>query len=102
MEIQVRNGKVELKGPQAKCDAAKQRILNLARRLEDETTHTLSIPRAFHPELIGAKGSQVNRLQDRYKVRVQFPRSAPIRDDESVAESEGRGRETRARAPIKS
>ena len=87
VDIQVGDGKVELKGPKAKAEAAKVRILAMSKKLEDEATHILKIKPQYHRELIGAKGSQVNRLQERYNVRVQFPRSAQgARDDESVAD----------------
>ena len=85
IEIQVNEGKVELKGPKTKADAAKARILALSKKLEDEATHVLKIKPQYHRDLIGARGSQVNRLQDRYNVRVQFPRSA--RDDDSNADA---------------
>ena len=89
VEIQVHDGKVEIKGPQVKADAAKARIVALGRKLEDETTHVLKIPPQYHRDLIGAKGSQVNRLQDRYHVRVNFPRSTAAgatHDDRSVGD----------------
>ncbi|KAL2870797.1 putative RNA binding effector protein Scp160 [Aspergillus lucknowensis] len=87
VDIKVENGKVEVKGPKAKADAAKARIINLGKKLEDETTHILKVPAQYHRELIGQKGSQVNRLQDRYSVRVQFPRAAVISDDQSIADT---------------
>jgi transcription antitermination factor NusA-like protein len=89
VDIKVDSGKVEVKGPKAKADAAKARIINLGKKLEDETTHVLKIPAQYHRELIGQKGSQVNRLQDRYSVRVQFPRAVatPSFDDQSVADT---------------
>ena len=81
VEIQVNDGKVELRGPQAKANAAKAHILALAKKLEDEATHVLKIKSQYHRDLIGAKGSQVNRLQDRYNVRINFPRNASNDDD---------------------
>ena len=89
VDIKVDSGKIEIKGPKAKADAAKARIVSLGRMLEDEATYTLKVPAQYHRELIGQRGSQVNRLQDRYNVRVQFPRAAiPISDDQqSVAET---------------
>jgi polyribonucleotide nucleotidyltransferase len=81
VDIQVNDGKVELKGPQAKANACKAHILALGKRLEDEATHTLKIKPQYHRDLIGAKGSQVNRLQDRYNVRINFPRSNHNDDD---------------------
>ncbi|KAJ5595180.1 K Homology domain type 1 [Penicillium hispanicum] len=87
VDIKVENGKVEVKGPKAKADAARMRIINLGKKLEDETTHILKIPAQYHRELIGQRGNQVNRLQDRYSVRVQFPRATVVGDDQSVTET---------------
>lgn len=89
VEIQVKDGKVELKGPKAKAEAAKSHIITLGKHWADETTHTLKVDPAFHRELIGAQGSQINKLQNRYKVQINFPRSArPVKDDQSVADSD--------------
>lgn len=89
VDIKVDNGTVEIKGPKAKADAAKHRIVTLGRRWEDERTYVLKIPPKYHRDLIGQRGSQVNRLQERYNVRVQFPRAAAgsPNDDQSVADS---------------
>lgn len=76
VDIQVNEGKVEITGPEAKANACKAHIKALEKRLADEATHVLKIAPQFHKDLIGAKGSQVNRLQDRYNVRINFPRSA--------------------------
>ncbi len=87
VDIQVNDGKVEIKGPKAKAELAKSKIQLLGKKLEDEATHVLKIKPQYHRDMIGAKGSQVNRLQDRYNVRVQFPRTAPAgSDDRSVAD----------------
>ena len=75
VEIQVRDGKVEIKGPKAKAHGCQSRILSMAKKLEDEVTYKLKVDSQFHRDLIGAKGGQVNRLQDRYNVRIRFPRS---------------------------
>ena len=85
VDIQVKDGKVEIKGPKAKAEVAKSKILALAKKLEDEITYVLKIKPQYHREMIGAKGSQVNRLQNRYNVRVQFPRSAQYVHDEESA-----------------
>jgi len=44
VDIQVRDGKVEITGPKAKADAAKAKILALGKRLEDEATHVSHAP----------------------------------------------------------
>ncbi|KAJ5173105.1 K Homology domain type 1 [Penicillium capsulatum] len=99
VDIKVENGKVEVKGPKAKADAARMRIINLGKKLQDETTHILKIPPQYHRELIGQKGNQVNRLQDRYAVRVQFPRATVLADDQSVTETGSDAGGTRAGRP---
>ncbi|KAL1306230.1 hypothetical protein AAFC00_004321 [Neodothiora populina] len=89
VDIQVNDGKVELKGPEAKANACKSHILAMGKKLEDEKTYVLKVKPQYHRDLIGAKGSGVNRLQDRYNVRIQFPRSGNADDDDvSVAEGQ--------------
>ncbi|KAF2258122.1 hypothetical protein CC78DRAFT_144423 [Lojkania enalia] len=99
VDIQVNGGKVELKGPQAKANACKAHIQALAKRLEDEATHVLKIKPQFHRDLIGAKGSQVNRLQDRYNVRINFPRSINANDDDAATEGGASQKNFRLQAP---
>ncbi|MCJ1316306.1 hypothetical protein MMC15_001627 [Xylographa vitiligo] len=97
VEIQVNDGKVELKGPKAKAESAKSNILAMSKKLDDEATHVLKIKPQFHREMIGAKGSQVNRLQDRYNVRVQFPRTTHnTHEDDEVASEAGTPRHSRS------
>ncbi|KAF2202811.1 hypothetical protein GQ43DRAFT_479577 [Delitschia confertaspora ATCC 74209] len=98
VDIQVNDGKVELKGPQAKANLAKAHILALAKRLEDEATHVLKIKSQYHRDLIGAKGNQVNRLQDRYHVRINFPRTATTNDDDAATEGGASQRNYRSQA----
>ncbi|KAI0434151.1 putative RNA binding effector protein Scp160 [Xylaria sp. FL1042] len=88
VDIQVQNGEVELKGPKAKAERAKAHITSLGRQWADETTHSLKIDPKFHRELIGAQGSQILRLQNRYGVHINFPKTTkPGKDDESVADA---------------
>ena len=87
VDIQVKDGKVDITGPKAKADAAKSKILTLGKKIEDEATYVLKIKPQYHRDMIGAKGSQVNQLQKKYNVRVQFPRTAAaVDDDRSVAD----------------
>lgn len=100
VDIQVKEGKVEITGPKAKADAAKSRIIALGKKLEDEATHVLKIKPEYHRDMIGAKGSQVNQLQKKYNVRVQFPRSVPaLDDDRSVADDASEAGSSRNRRP---
>ncbi|KAK1782218.1 hypothetical protein QBC45DRAFT_7764 [Copromyces sp. CBS 386.78] len=99
VDIQVQDGKVELKGPKAKAEAAKTHILALGRQLQDEATHILKIDPQFHRALIGAQGAQINRLQTRYKVLIFFPRTQKAsNDDESAAEASDAGKPRRQQA----
>lgn len=94
VDIQVNEGKVELKGPRAKAEAAKSRIHAMGKKLEDEATHVIKVEPQYHREMIGAKGGLVNRLQERYNVRIQFPRSnqaASDHDSSADAVSEAGG-----------
>ncbi|KAM3079605.1 hypothetical protein ACMFMG_006018 [Clarireedia jacksonii] len=99
VDIQVNDGKVELKGPKAKAEAAKAHISSLGRQWADETTYILKIDPKFHPELIGAKGAQINRLQTRYKVQIHFPRSARPTNDEQTGSDAGQKSNRRELAP---
>ncbi|TFB00548.1 Vigilin 1 [Trichoderma ghanense] len=99
VEIQVQDGKVELKGPQAKAEKARSYIQNLGRTLADETTHILKIDPKYHRELIGAQGSQINRLQTRYKVLIFFPKSAKNGDDQASEAASEAGKPRRQQAP---
>jgi polyribonucleotide nucleotidyltransferase len=102
-EIQANDGKVDIRGPKAKADAARAHIMGLLKKLQDETTHELNIPAKYHRELIGSKGAHVNRLQDRYGVRINFPRSSSATDDDTAggAESASSSRQVRSQGPDK-
>lgn len=97
VEIQVDDGKVTLKGPKAKAETAKSHIEKLGKQWADEATHTLKIEPKYHRELIGAQGNQINKLQNRYKVQIHFPKSArPAKDDQSVDGAAGEAKGARA------
>jgi polyribonucleotide nucleotidyltransferase len=81
------DGKVVIKGPKAKADACKAHIISMGKKWEDEATYNLKIEPKFHRDLIGRQGEGVNRLQEKYNVRIQFPRSNNISDDQSVADT---------------
>lgn len=88
VDIQFQNGEVELKGPKVKAEQARSHITSLARQWADEISHTLKIEPKYHRELIGAQGSLIHRLQDRYGVHINFPKTTKAaKDDESVADA---------------
>ena len=103
VDIKVDDGKVELKGPKAKAEAAKSHISKLGSQWADEATHTLLVDPKFHRELIGQGGTQINKLQKKYNVQIHFPRSArPVKDDQSngdAASDSGKKSNRRDQAP---
>ena len=74
VDIQVDDGKCMVKGPEAKANACKKHLIDMVKKLDDEATHQLNIPQQYHKDLIGSGGAQLRRLQERYNVRVDFPR----------------------------
>lgn len=91
VDVQIDDGKVTLKGPSQKAEACKKEILSQAKKLEDEATHILKIKPDYHRELIGAQGKQVERLQTRYGVRVNFPRRAKNDEAEDASQKNVKG-----------
>lgn len=88
VDIQVENGQVQLKGPKAKAAAARSHIESLGKSWADETTMRLQVDPKFHRELIGAQGSEINKLQNRYKVLIFFPRGEKAgKDDDANADA---------------
>ncbi|KAL6714428.1 hypothetical protein ACLMJK_007851 [Lecanora helva] len=99
VEIQVRDGKVDITGPVAKAEAARAKIIALVKRMDDEATHVLKIKPQYHKDMIGVKGSQVIQLQNKYNVRVQFPRTTLPDDDRSIADDASEAGSGRNRRP---
>ncbi|PSR98936.1 hypothetical protein PHLCEN_2v4256 [Hermanssonia centrifuga] len=66
--------KVKITGRKENAEEAKRRIINQADRLADETSEVLKIPRQYHPSLIGQSGKYVIRLEEKYDVKITFPR----------------------------
>ncbi|KAF8320852.1 hypothetical protein DL93DRAFT_2107528 [Clavulina sp. PMI_390] len=66
--------KVKINGRSRNVAEAKKRILSLADKLADETTELLKIPRSYHAGLIGQGGKYVIRLEEKYAVKIIFPR----------------------------
>ncbi|KAK9369576.1 hypothetical protein V1509DRAFT_562423 [Lipomyces kononenkoae] len=68
-------GTVTIKGIKSNVLETQARIEALASRLADEVVLRLNVPIEHHSALIGQKGKFVKRLEERYDVRVNFPRS---------------------------
>lgn len=87
VDIQVKDGMVELKGPKAKAEAAKSHITQLGKAWADEVHYVLKIEPKYHRELIGAQGAQIKKLEKRYSVDIHFPKTARINDNQSNADA---------------
>ncbi|WVN90844.1 uncharacterized protein L203_106087 [Cryptococcus depauperatus CBS 7841] len=57
-------------------EEAKKRLQAQIEKLEDETTEHVTIKRAIQPALIGAAGKYAIRLEEKYGVKLSFPRDA--------------------------
>jgi len=76
---------VKITGRKENVEEAKRRILNQVDRLADETSEVLKIPNQYHSSLIGQSGKYVIRLEEKYSVKITFPRES--------ADHEGKTRE---------
>jgi len=66
----------------------------------DETTEILKIPHQYHGSLIGQNGKYVVRLEDKYSVKINFPRQSgeygdnkrePLKPDEVLVKGGRKG-----------
>lgn len=64
---------IVITGIKANVEACKAKLLLLSKRLADETIVRLRIEQQYHRRLAGPKFSYVNRLQDKYNVKIRFP-----------------------------
>ncbi|KAH9935324.1 uncharacterized protein B0H18DRAFT_975337 [Fomitopsis serialis] len=65
---------VKITGRKENVEEAKKRILTQVERLADETSEVLKISHQYHSGLIGQSGKYVIRLEEKYGVRIIFPR----------------------------
>ncbi|EWC46448.1 hypothetical protein DRE_04391 [Drechslerella stenobrocha 248] len=75
VQIELEGDNVTIKGIKANVEEAKARIQKLGRRLEDEVTVSLGVAPEYHRTIIGQGGKFVKRLEDKYSVRIQFPKA---------------------------
>lgn len=67
-------GKITVQGPKNDVEEAKLRIQDFAKKMEKQTVLHLSIPVKHHGSLIGQGGKFVKRLEEKYQVKINFPR----------------------------
>ncbi|KAF5380454.1 hypothetical protein D9615_004595 [Tricholomella constricta] len=78
--------KVKITGRKENVEEAKRRILSQIERLADETSEVLKISSQYHSSLIGQSGKYAIRLEEKYSVKITFPR-------QSAENGEGKTRE---------
>lgn len=64
---------ITIKGVKKNVEAAKAKIAALAKKWADETLVRVRIENQYHRRMIGAQGVFINRLQDKYNVKIRFP-----------------------------
>lgn len=64
---------VVISGIKRNAEAAKQAIVQLANKLADDTLVRVRIEAEYHRRIVGPSFSSINRLQDKYNVRITFP-----------------------------
>ncbi|KAJ3829948.1 hypothetical protein F5880DRAFT_1607106 [Lentinula raphanica] len=78
--------KVKITGRKENVEEAQKRIIAQIEKLADETSEVLQIPSKYHSSLIGSQGKYVVRLEEKYSVKITFPR-------QSTENGEGKTRE---------
>ncbi|CCJ28435.1 unnamed protein product [Pneumocystis jirovecii] len=74
VKIDFQDGKVTIQGSKKNVEDAKSRVEAFAKKMEDQMVIHLSIPVKHHGSLIGQNGKFVKRLEEKYKVKINFPR----------------------------
>lgn len=64
---------ISVAGSKRNAEEAKLRIQQLSKKWADETLVRLKIENIFHRRMIGPSGVYINRLQDKYNVKIRFP-----------------------------
>ncbi|GAA6042314.1 hypothetical protein JCM8097_003839, partial [Rhodosporidiobolus ruineniae] len=80
---------VTVKGRKENAEEAQRRIKSLVKKIADEVTLTIPLPASLdRGSLIGKQGVFLKRVESKYEVRVNFPRSGKAdADDDTPATS---------------
>ncbi|KAF5351639.1 hypothetical protein D9756_007548 [Leucocoprinus leucothites] len=73
-KVAAQKSRVKITGRKENVEEAKKRILAQVERLADETSEVLKIPTQYHASLIGHNGKYAIRLEEKYAVKITFPR----------------------------
>ena len=64
---------VTVTGIKRNVEETKAKIIALAKRWADETLVRLRVESQYHRRMIGPRAVYINRLQDKYTVKIRFP-----------------------------
>ncbi|CAG7854693.1 Protein SCP160 AltName: Full=Protein HX [Serendipita indica DSM 11827] len=73
---------VKITGRKHNAEEAKKRILAQVDKMADETTEILKVPRQYHSAIIGQQGKYIQRLQDKYGVKINMSKDSSTSPDE--------------------
>lgn len=77
----VKSNCIRIEGSPQGVEVAKNEILMMAKKLENEKTRDVMIEHRFHRTIIGAKGDRIKELRDKYpEVQISFPESSQKSD----------------------
>ncbi|KAL1412774.1 hypothetical protein Q8F55_000522 [Vanrija albida] len=74
-------------GRKEAVEEAKRRIQAQIEKLEDETTEVVKIKREIQPALIGSGGKYAIRLEEKYGVKLSFPRDNKDKDSKDAKDA---------------
>jgi rRNA processing protein Krr1/Pno1 len=83
VEIKLSEGSGEITGVKVCVDAARRKLNAQVKEFEDKAVLHVKVPQQFHSVIIGPGGSTVRRLEERYDVRINFPKAAKEEDGEA-------------------
>ncbi|XP_031553878.1 vigilin-like [Actinia tenebrosa] len=73
----VKSNVIRIEGSPQGVEAAKNEILIMAKKLENEKSRDIMIEHRFHRTIIGSKGDKIRELRDKYpEVQISFPDSS--------------------------
>jgi hypothetical protein len=78
VDIQMKEGKAQLKGPKHNVEIVRRKLNKQIKQLEDTASLVLRVPAVHHKTIIGTKGKFVKRLEEKYNVRIKFPKSSNV------------------------
>lgn len=64
---------ITISGIKRNAEEAKNALAKLAKKLADDTLVRLKIEAQFHRRIVGPSFTYINRLQDKYNVKIRFP-----------------------------